>query len=312
MNTNRRSFLSQASIMAGLVLLNKPLTSLVVPVNKNGVSQHQSGNAITIYHTNNLNGTINGTYDDMGGMNHVKNLIANQEVPGLLFDAGNFLGGSKNPDQHKNIIQLMNNMGHLAATPGRQELINGEAYLADLMPLMKFRLVNCNYGFNAQLSNMIAPYAIINSGKFKIGVTGVGSRQNDIVYNSPIESASRIGRILKEKEKCDLVVCLSQLGDELNGNETGDRELAKKSEHIDMIIGSDRKLMSGPMILHNQQKNEVVLAHTAANGLTCGRTIFNFDAGKQKNGIEAKYFIPGQSAGETFGSCFAKIKERIA
>jgi 5'-nucleotidase len=311
MSTNRRSFLSQASIIAGLVLLNKPLTSLAVPVNKNHVSKCLSGNAITIYHTNDLNGTTNAVYDDMGGINHVKNLIAKQEVPGLLFDAGNFLGDSKKPDQHKNIIQLMNNMGHLVATPGTQELINGQAYLAGLIPRMKFKLVNCNYKFNSELNNMIAPYAIINGGKFKIGVTGVGGRQNGIVYSNPIESASRTGRILKEKEKCDLVVCLSQLEDEPNGNEPGSRELAKQSEYIDMVIGSHGKLMSGPLILRNKLKNEVVLVHTAPNGLTIGQTIFNFDADKQRNGIEAKYFIPGQSAGETFASSFHKLKARM-
>ncbi len=204
---------------------------------------------------------------------------------------------------------MMNAIGYHAAAVGEQELLNGQDHLASLVPLMQFALVNCNLQFDNKLGGLIKPYIIINSGKYKIGITGVCRELKGAKYNDAIASANNVARLLKEDKKCDLVICLSHLGHNLEGNRPDNQKLAERSENIDMIIGGqNNKLHSNTFILKNKLKQEVILAQTAWNGLTIGRTIISLDNEKQKNGISTKHFIPGQPANQPFTVSFAGLQ----
>jgi 5'-nucleotidase len=236
-------------------------------------------------------------------------LLKNQDTDGLLFDAGDFLNGGHSPAQQKEVIYTMNNMGYIAATIGNHELSGGQDALAALIPSMQFSMVNCNYQFNDALSRLIKPYTIINSGKFKIGVTGVGHELNGIKYNDAIQCANHTASILKEKEKCDLVIVLSHLGYSQKGGLPDNLTLAQSSENIDLIIsGHNQRLLAGPVIKLNRLKREVIISQAAWDGLMVGKVVFNFENGKQRNGVKAKNFITGQPCEETGGASFAKLR----
>ena len=53
----------------------------------------------------------------------------------------------------------------------------------------------------------------------------------------PVEIANHYATILKEEEKCDLVICLSHLGYRYRSETVSDVVLAQRSRHIDLIIG---------------------------------------------------------------------------
>jgi len=135
-------------------------------------------------------------------------------------------------------------------------------------------------------------------------MTAVCKQIAGVKFNDPNASAARVARLLKINEKCDLVICLSHLGEESN------REFAKQSENIDMVIsGNAPKFCLNTQVLGNKSKHEIVLTQTGRNGLLFGRTIFNFDTQKNKSGVKAKHFIPGlPDDRELYAKTFSTLK----
>ena len=77
-----------------------------------------------------------------------------------------------------------------------------------------------------------------------------------VVYEDPIEVSNKVAALLKEKG-CDLVVCLSHLGIQM------DRELVAKTRNIDVILGGhSHTFMKGPENYQNVDGKEVPVMHT--------------------------------------------------
>lgn len=289
----RRLFLNQLTFIAGIAALNKP-GNAIASITKSIVTLRASRNSVTVYHTNDMNGHMGAIYNNMGGMLQIKTALKNQATGGLLLDAGNFMSSSTDRLQRLEVINLMNSMGYHCAALGENELKAGQDKLINLIPNMQFSLLNCNFKFDNELAGLVKPYAIIYSGNFKIGITAVCRQLKGIEYNDAVESANRVAQLLKETEKCNLVICLSHLG-HMQGNEMSEnKKLAEQSEHIDMVIaGNEPKLMLNAHILRNKVKHEVILAQTASDGLLFGRTIISFDDSKMKNGTTTNHFVAG-------------------
>jgi 5'-nucleotidase len=308
MNKERRLFINQISLMAGLAALSKPMAS-AASISKGINTLYAKGRDVTIYHTNDLHGNLNPVIGNMGGFNQVKSLLKDQDTHGLLLDAGDFLNSSHTMAVQKQVICAMNKMGYHAAAIGDHELAHGQDHLAALIPSMRFTLVNCNYEFDSVLSKLVKQYVIINSGKYRVGITGVGHRLNNVKYDDPVKSVNIIANLLREKEKCDLVVCLSHLGYSSAENEPDNRSLAAESEQIDMIIsGHGRSLVGNPVIVRNRLKQEVIISHTAWDGLMMGKTVFSFGDGRQKSNIKSNYLVPGQPYGQKFAASFSRLQ----
>ncbi|MFI5137332.1 MAG: hypothetical protein ACHQIM_05855 [Sphingobacteriales bacterium] len=308
MNNQRRLFLSRLTFLAGVAALNKPLNS-VAAVAKRINTLHKAKSAIIVYHTNDLHGHIDAVYDKFGGLSQIETLLKNEEIKGLLLDAGGFMNCANSIMRQKQVIARMNAIGYHAAAIGGEELSNGQEYLAALVPLMNFNLLNCNLQFDGKLAKLVKPYLIINSGNFRVGITGVCHPVNGINYNDAIESANRMARFLKADEKCDFVICLSHLGYEQEGDKADNQKLAMQSENIDMIIGGkNNKLLNNSMVLRNKMEHEVILAQTGWDGIMMGRTIINFDKTKQKNGIRTKHFIPGMRDNQSYAASFSALQ----
>jgi 5'-nucleotidase len=313
MKNPRRLFLNQVAGIAGIAALNRPLAS-IASVSKHINTIYSADRAITIYNTNDLHGNIDAGYNNPGGVKLIKALLEDQDTSGLLVDAGDFLNSAHSSSQHKEIIRNMNGMGYCAATPGNHELALGQANLALLIPLMKFAMVNCNYRFDATLSSLIKPYIIVNTGKFKVGITGVGQPVNGVIYKDAIECANQTAQWLKTEQNCDLVICLSHLGYKNEGDKPDNKKLARQSEHIDMIVGGhNRKVLRGPMVVLNKQKQEVILSQACWDGLMMGKTVFDFEA-SQKSYIKAKHFLSGDSSNDRFIASVRalRLKEKAA
>jgi 5'-nucleotidase len=312
----RRKFLGQLTFMAGVLSVNKPFTA-AAKISKQINTIHSGANAITLYHTTDLNGTINAAHKNVGGLNHIITTINNQQVNGLMLDAGGFLKPGSGVASQKEMLSKMNVAGYHVAGIGQNELTLGQDNLATLIPLMQFSLVNCNYQFNAQLSKLIKPYVIIYSGKFKIGITGVGRQLNGIPYYDAVECANKAAHILKKDEQCDYVICLAHLNSGTNADKLNNLSFANQTTDIDMIIGGNSsKISRNISVTHNKEKSEVLLSETAMNGLLMGRTTINFDSNKQKNGLLANHFIPGLANHTTFAATLpvlrSELKDRLS
>jgi 5'-nucleotidase len=105
------------------------------------------------------------------------------------------------------------------------------------------------------------------------------------VYNDPIETAEEMTRILKQEEKCDLVICLSHLGYNYKNepDKISDLNLAKKTADIDLIIGGHtHTFLDKPTIVLNKKGEQTLVNQVGCYGINLGRIDFYFDANKNK------------------------------
>ena len=165
----------------------------------------------------------------------------------LLLDSGDFSQGSSYYTLFKGDVEvgLMNMMGYDAAAIGNHEFDFGLDNMARLFKKAEFPIVCANYDFtDTVLEGVVKPYTIIKRDGVKIGVFGLSPRLDGLVlaelcagvrYNDPVKAANDVARLLKEKEKCDIVVCLSHLGWDILG--TDDTEMLPLTRNIDIVLG---------------------------------------------------------------------------
>ncbi|WP_316837548.1 hypothetical protein [Pedobacter nutrimenti] len=312
MSSPRRSFLKSSGILAGVTMLGKPLQALADVSKK--INTVDAGKCINIFQTNDMNSQIKSNQDGFGGLEKVLALMANEDVSGLVVDAGNFLDGQQSRERHEKAVGLMNKIGYHAVTIGINELSMGQAGFSELIPQMNFSLVNCNYRFShSVLSSAIKPYIVIKTKGLKVGVTGVGPRLDieGVLFENPYTAANRTAEYLKGEVGCDLVICLSQLG--FDEDKFSSKELAEVSAHIDFIAsGSSNKILQGAMILKNKEKYDVVLSQAGENGMIIGKTRFGFNENKQRIDFHHKYLITGLAHKDQFALAHVVLRNLSA
>ncbi len=213
---------------------------------------------LLIVHTNDTHSCIeplnpnlaDTTQADKGGYLRRATLIRQlrEKDPNLLLlDAGDFSQGSAYYSLYHGDVEvgLMNLMGYDAVTIGNHEFDFGVENMARLFRKAQFPIVCCNYVFTGTVvEGLVKPYTIIKRNGLKVGVFGVSPQLEGLVaahtckgvrYIDPIKAAQPVADYLKNKEKCDLVICLSHLGWNVAG--ISDEELIPATRNIDIVIG---------------------------------------------------------------------------
>ena len=165
----------------------------------------------------------------------------------LLFDSGDFSQGSPYYSLFKGDVEvgLMNEMKYDAATIGNHEFDFGIDNMVRLFKMAKFPIVCANYDFTGtELADIVKPYVILHRQGLKIGVFGICPELKGLVstanygcikYEDPIQKANETAEILKKKEKCDVIICLSHLGWDIDGID--DTVLIPATRNIDLVLG---------------------------------------------------------------------------
>lgn len=165
----------------------------------------------------------------------------------LLFDSGDFSQGSPYYTLYKGDVEvgLMNLMRYDAVAIGNHEFDFGVENMARLFKKADFPIVCANYDFTGTaLEGVVKPYVVLRRGGLRIGVFGLSPQLDGLVmaktcagvkYNDPVKAANDVAKLLKEQEKCDLVVCLSHLGWDIIGID--DTELMRQTRNIDIVLG---------------------------------------------------------------------------
>ena len=165
----------------------------------------------------------------------------------LLFDSGDFSQGSAYYNLYKGEVEvkLMNEMRYDAATIGNHEFDFGLENMARIFRMAGFPIVCANYHVEGTvLEGLVKPYVILERKGVKIGVFGLGTQLEGmvasenyagVIYEDPITAANRVADILKNREHCDLVVCLSHLGWQIDGID--DSEVIPATRDIDIVLG---------------------------------------------------------------------------
>lgn len=262
---------------------------------------------LTILHTNDVHSHIDPFPADhpknpnMGGVARRASLIEQirKENPNvLLLDAGDSFQGTPYYNYYGGELEfrLMSMMGYDATTVGNHEFDNGIEGLAAQIPNAKFDIITANYDFkNTIMDGLSKSYKIYLKNGIKVGVFGLGvelaglvdkKMYKETVYLNPVEISQDMVRILKQEQKCDLVICLSHLGYSYgnNSDKICDLSLAKQTKDIDLIIGGHtHTFLDKPTVVENMVGKEVLINQVGCFGINLGRIDFYFEAHKKGN-----------------------------
>lgn len=255
---------------------------------------------ITVLHTNDVHSHIEpfGPDDNrnpnMGGVARRATLIEEirrQNPNTLLLDAGdifqgtpffNFYGGELE-------FKLMSKLKYDAATIGNHDFDNGIDGLYSQLPHADFDFISSNYDFkNTILDGHALPHKVFMKDGVRIGVFGLGIELEGLVnahlyketkYLDPVEVATDMTRILKEEEKCDIIICLSHLGYDYRTDKISDVKLAAATKDIDLIIGGHtHTFLEKPKVHTNLAGKQMLINQVGCYGLYLGRIDFYLDA----------------------------------
>jgi 5'-nucleotidase len=294
----RREFIKNTTASATLLALpSLPLMSFAT----NNIKH------LTILHTNDVHSHIDpfpatdARNANMGGVSRRASLIEtirkeNSNV--LLLDAGDVFQGTPYFNYFGGELEfkLMSMMKYDLCTMGNHDFDNGIDGFYSQLHNASFDFVSANYDFkNTVLNTIVKPYKIFNKNGIKIGVFGLGidfeglvdkKNYKETVYLNPIEISQEMTRILKQEQKCDLIICLSHLGYEYKKeeNKISDLKLAALTKDIDLIIGGHtHTFLDKPTIVKNLDGKDVLVNQVGCYGINLGRIDFYFDNDKSKS-----------------------------
>lgn len=200
----------------------------------------------------------------------------------LLFDCGDFSQGSPFYNLFKGEVEvkLMNEMGYDAGTIGNHEFDFGPDNMARLFKMANFPIVCANYGVKGTvLEDIVKPYILLERNGVKIGVFGLSpaleglvqeKNYKGVVFESPIEAAQRVVKILKDREKCDLIICLSHLG--WKGEPYSDETLIPNTRDIDIVLGGhSHSYFDRTLFYKNLDGKEIPLQQMGKNAVYVGK-----------------------------------------
>jgi 5'-nucleotidase / UDP-sugar diphosphatase len=218
----------------------------------------------------------------LGGWARIATLIQGERVkrtnPVFVLDAGDFTMGSlfhMLAREEALELRLMKEMGYDIVTLGNHEF--------DLFPNGLARIIDTAHGrgglpeivFSSALfsqesskddtleevfrSGLVKPYTIREADGLRIGFFGVMGRiaagdapfASPVKFRDPVETAREMVQLLREREKVDVVVCLSHGGLYI-GKTSEDEELARKVPGIDIIVsGHSHTYLDQPLVVKN-------------------------------------------------------------
>ena len=247
---------------------------------------------LVILHTNDTHSQVEPTdksslkTSDMGGYARRMGLISRireQEKNVLLVDAGDYSQGTPYFNFFNGRIEIdgMNRMKYDAGTLGNHEFDNGIDTLAVVLKNAAFPMISSNYNLEkTNLYQLVKPYVVLVKAGMRIGIMALDvnpeslifeKNYRGLIYLDPVQKANEVSALLKKKEKCDLIICLSHLGSDSAKQEVNDFEIARKTRYIDVIIGGH----SHSLIMNTEVKNvigkQVVVAQMGKSGMYLGR-----------------------------------------
>lgn len=104
----------------------------------------------------------------------------------------------------------------------------------------------------------VRDYVVIEKNGLRIGIFGIMGKDavenapfaKPVTFSDPIETSKRLADVLKNKEKADIVLCLSHSGTSANPGRSEDEMLAESVPQIDVIIsGHSHTILTKPKMI---------------------------------------------------------------
>ena len=262
------------AIMAGV---------LVIPF---AVQAKKEGKSVDVLFTHDLHShldlfqaEVDGKVAEYGGVARIQTLIKEQRAKNpdtLVVDGGDFSMGTLFQTiygQQAPELRILGLMGYDATTLGNHEydyrtsglvqMLKSATDSDEVLPAM----VLCNIDWknlNTEQKELqkafreanIKDYIIIKKGNVKIGITGVFGIDAlscaptcALKFKDPVKAVQKTVQQMKDKEKPDLIICLSHSGTWADPKQSEDEILAKSVPDLDLIIsGHTHSRMSEPIV----------------------------------------------------------------
>jgi len=254
---------------------------------------------ITVLHTSDTHSCIlplnknlaDTVVADRGGFLRRINMLKQerQKDPDLLlFDCGDFSQGSSYYTMFKGDVEvgLMNQMHYDAATIGNHEFDFGLDNMIRLFKMANFPIVCSNYDFgDTELKDIVKPYIVMKRKGVKIGIfalcpplEGLVSTKNygPLKFLDPVEVTQRMVEMLRDKKKCDVVICLSHLG--WVKTEYTDNRLIQNTSGIDLVLGGHSHTYMDALAYESDKTGrKVPVDHEGKHGVYVGKLLLTFD-----------------------------------
>lgn len=302
---NRKEFLK--TVGGGTLALS--LAPNLVFASQKSILDKNAAYKLTVLHTNDQHSRIepfDSSYSrnpNQGGFARRATLIQqirSQEKNVLLLDAGDIFQGTPYFNFYGGELEfkLMSMMGYDAATMGNHDFDNGLDGFLKALPNAKFPFITSNYDFsNTILDGKTEKYKIFKKDGIKVGLFGVGIELDGLVgkkqyqetkYLNPVEIAQHYADFLRKEKGCDLVICLSHIGNDYrdDADKISDKKLAAQTDNIDLILGGHtHTFLPEPQSFTNKSGKNVLVNQVGWAGLLLGRIDFYFDKNKSLQNI---------------------------
>ena len=304
---NRRHFL-KTSIITGAALAVPDTFSKLLRANTaihEPLLEVAAGETlITILHTNDTHSQIDPIdqndrqYGGKGGVARRATLVKRirKENPNtLMIDAGDVFQGTPYFNFFKGEVEYksMSLIGYDVGTLGNHDFDNGVAALAAAMKFATFDFVSTNYDVRGTpIESRVKPYVVKTFGDVRVGLFGLGISPDNLItpenfkgvkYLDPVRMTRGVVRLLREQEKCQLVVGMSHLGYYPNpkGAEVGDTQVAAQVGGVDFIAsGHTHTFMDKPVLTKNPDGKDTIIFQVGKSGIFVGRIDFKMKEGK--------------------------------
>src|SRR5438105_3575915 len=139
---------------------------------------------------------------------------------------------------------------------------------------------------------LIKPYVVRRLGNVRVGLFGLGISPDNLItpenfkgvkYLDPVQMSRGVVRLLREQEKCQLVVGMSHLGYYANpkNREIGDTQVAAQVNGIDFIAsGHTHTFMEKHVLQKNPDGKDTIIFQVGKSGIYVGRIDFKLKNGK--------------------------------
>lgn len=253
----------------------------------------QPDRQISILYTNDTHGRIDPfpatavRHAGLGGITRRATLVRSirrQSPNCLLLDGGdvfhgtpwfNLYGGKKN-------LELMSMMGYDAMCPGDHEFDNGLDGFAEAASAADFPFICSNYRVKGTpMASFVQPYMTRELAGIRLGIFGLGIRlrgnirpelYGDVLYGSPADRSEVLVSHLRERHRCDYIICLSHLGYSYSDDRIDDLKLASKVGGIDLIIGGHtHTFMDNPALVRTPEGGKTLVTQAGHGGIRLGR-----------------------------------------
>lgn len=184
-----------------------------------------------------------------GGYGILKAFLAKQEAPFLLFDGGNWFGGSPEStiSQGMFIQPFLQSLPFTASSVSDKDFAFGWPALRAIVRELDYPILVSNLKLETQIPWPLHDYKIVTHRGIKIGIFGLVSpdtirlnrnRLTGMTVQDPVQTATDMVEMLQSKG-ADFIILLSSLGDN-TADMPADVLLAEDVPGIDLILSANK------------------------------------------------------------------------